>query len=184
MTLIKSISGIRGIIGDGLTPPEIVRFTSSYAALIRRGTGKKRLRIVVGRDGRVSGKMVSAMVCSTLMSCGADVTDLGLATTPTVEMAVTGLKADGGIIITASHNPAQWNALKLLNGRGEFLSASEGAEILEIADGNGYEFAAYSELGGYEEDKKQLAFHHQSLFLLSIREQARKCLHFSGDQDE
>jgi phosphomannomutase len=159
MTLIKSISGIRGVIGDGLFPAEIVRFTSSYATYIKMITGKRHLKIIVGRDARVSGQMVSAMVSSTLMSCGADVTDLGLATTPTVELAVTGLMADGGIIITASHNPAQWNALKLLNSQGEFLSAEDGMKILEIADNNRFDYSGYLDLGTYQEDRKQLPCH-------------------------
>jgi phosphomannomutase len=168
MTLIKSISGIRGIIGDGLTPAEITRFTSAYAELIKIQSGKSRLKIIVGRDARVSGKMMSAMVCSTLMSCGADVTDIGLATTPTVEMAVTGLGADGGIIITASHNPAQWNALKLLNAKGEFLSASEGEQILELAEKNEFRYASYSELGSYQEDHDQLKIHIDRILSLPL----------------
>jgi phosphomannomutase len=159
MTLIKSISGIRGIIGDGLTPNEILKFTSAYAAYIKVLSGKERPKIVIGRDARVSGKMVSAMVSSTLMSCGADVVDLGLATTPTVEIAVPGTGADGGIIITASHNPAQWNALKLLNGKGEFLSAADGAKILELAESDTFGYAGYLNLGDYFEDNQQLELH-------------------------
>lgn len=159
MTLIKSISGIRGIIGDGLTPAEIVQFTSAYAAFISESAGKQAIHIVVGRDARVSGQMVSAMVCSTLMSSGADVTDLGLATTPTVEMAVTDLKADGGIILTASHNPAQWNALKLLNAKGEFLSAADGKKILDIVDKGSFTYADYLHVGTYRLDSTQLDKH-------------------------
>jgi phosphomannomutase len=159
MTLIKSISGIRGIIGDGLTPAEIVRFTSAYASYIKIISGKQHLKIVVGRDARVSGQMVSSMVCSTLMSCSTDVTDLGLATTPTVEMAVAGMGADGGIIITASHNAAQWNALKLLNSKGEFLSGADGQRILEIAGKDEIDFADYLSLGTYSENKNQLSLH-------------------------
>jgi phosphomannomutase len=168
MTLIKSISGIRGIIGDGLTPAEIVRFTSAYAAFIKMSSGKTRLKIVVGRDARVSGQMVSAMVCSTLMGCGADVTDLGLATTPTVEMAVTDLEADGGVIITASHNPAQWNALKLLNSSGEFLSAAEGEKILEIAEGNDFSYPGYLEVGKYSWQNDQLDKHIRKILALPL----------------
>lgn len=159
MTLIKSISGIRGIVGDGLTPVEIVKFTAAYAAHMKAISGKDRLKIVVGRDARVSGRMVAASVCSTLMSCSADVIDLGLATTPTVEMAVTGAGADGGIIITASHNPAQWNALKLLNGKGEFLSAEDGSKILSLADSNLLEFASFMDIGTYREEKDGLNDH-------------------------
>jgi phosphomannomutase len=168
MTLIKSISGIRGIVGDGLTPAEIVQFTSAYSAYIKMISGKERLRIIVGRDARVSGQMVSAMVCSTLMSCGADVTDLGLATTPTVEMAVTGCGADGGIILTASHNPAQWNALKLLDSKGEFLSADAGKKILEIAENNKFTYADYLNVGSYSWDNTQLDLHIKKILDLPL----------------
>jgi len=168
MTLIKSISGIRGIVGDGLTPAEIVKFTSAYATYIKMISGKKHLKIVVGRDARVSGKMVSAMVSSTLMSCGADVTDLGLATTPTVEMAVTGTGADGGVIITASHNPAQWNALKLLNSKGEFLSAADGQKIIDLAERNEFVFADYLNLGTYQLDEEQLHQHIHKILELPL----------------
>jgi phosphomannomutase len=168
MTLIKSISGIRGIIGDGLTPAEITGFTSAYATFIKSASGKSRLKIVVGRDARVSGQMVSAMVASTLMSCSADVVDLGMATTPTVEMAVTDLDADGGIIITASHNPAQWNALKLLNNRGEFLSAADGDTILQIAAGADFNYASFMEIGSYTEDKDHLRKHIEKIIALPL----------------
>lgn len=168
MTLIKSISGIRGIIGDGLTPAELVRFTSAYVSFIRKVSGKNHLKIVVGRDARVSGRMVSSMVCSTLMSCSADAVDLGMATTPTVEMAVVNLQADGGIIITASHNPVQWNALKLLNSEGEFLSAAQGQEILEIAAGNDFQYADYSTLGTYKENYDQLNSHIRRILDLPL----------------
>ncbi len=137
MTLIKSISGIRGTIGgepgDNLTPIDVVKFTSAYAAFIRNAAGGRRIKVVVGRDARLSGEMVDKLVQGTLMGCGADVVDVGLCTTPGVEMAVTHYKADGGIIITASHNPRQWNALKLLDSSGEFLSGADGAEILKTA---------------------------------------------------
>lgn len=168
MTLIKSISGIRGIIGDGLTPAEIIKFTSAYAVFIKSITGKKRLKIVVGRDARVSGRMVSAMVSSTLMSCSADVTDLGLATTPTVEMAVTATGADGGIIITASHNPAQWNALKLLDSKGEFLSADDGQKILDWAEKNEFGYADYLNIGTYQQDENQLIHHISKILELPL----------------
>ena len=137
MTLIKSISGIRGTIGgpegDNLTPLDILRFTSAYAAWLHGETGGKRAKVVVGRDARISGEMVNNIVEGTLLGCGIDVINVGLCTTPGVEMAVTHYGADGGIIITASHNPRQWNALKMLNGKGEFLNAAEGNKILEIA---------------------------------------------------
>jgi len=168
MTLIKSISGIRGIIGDGLSPAEIIKFTSAYAAYIKMISGKKHLKIIIGRDARVSGKMVSAMVSSTLMSCSADVTDLGLATTPTVEMAVISAGADGGIIITASHNPAQWNALKLLNSNGEFLSAADGQKILDLAENGKFEFADYLNLGTYQQDDDQLIQHIDRILKLPL----------------
>jgi phosphomannomutase len=151
MTLIKSISGIRGTIGgqpgEGLSPIDIVKFTASYLAFLQNSNPNKKLKIVVGRDARISGEMVSSLVTGTLMGMGADVVDVGLSTTPTVEIAVPVLKADGGIILTASHNPKQWNALKLLNERGEFLSAAEGETILEIAEVGSYNFAEVEKLG-------------------------------------
>ena len=137
MALISSISGIRGTIGgrsdEGLSPIATVKFTAAYAAFIRESTGVKRPRIVIGRDARLSGGALLRVVSGTLLSCGCDVTDIGLATTPTTEMAVTGLGAQGGIIITASHNPMNWNALKLLNHEGEFLSDKEGHDVLKRA---------------------------------------------------
>lgn len=151
MTLIKSISGIRGTIGGkpgtALTPLDVVKFTASYARWLRESTGNKRCRVVVGRDARISGEMVRSLVCATLSGMGIDVVDLGLATTPTTEIAVTGEGADGGIILTASHNPKQWNALKLLNGKGEFLSAKDGATILQYAEEENFCFAEVDELG-------------------------------------
>ena len=136
MTLIKSISGIRGTIGgqpgEGLSPLDIVKFTSSYAKFIKTKTDRKT--IVVGRDARISGEMVNHIVCGTLMAMGFDVLNIGLATTPTTEMAVMQSKSAGGIILTASHNPKQWNALKLLNDKGEFLSAAVGEQILVLAE--------------------------------------------------
>ena len=152
MTLIKSISGIRGTIGgptgDTLNPLDIVKFTSAYATFIKTqgGTGK---RIVVGRDARISGEMVRQTVCGTLMGMGLDVLDIGLATTPTTELAVTMNECIGGIIITASHNPRQWNALKLLNKRGEFLTAQDGNEVLRLAEEAQFEYADVDGLGSY-----------------------------------
>ena len=149
MSLIKSISGIRGTIGgkpgDGLSPLDVVKFTAAYAAFIRK-TAKSNL-IVVGRDARMSGSMVKNLVTSTLSGMGFDVCDIDLATTPTTELAVTGENADGGIIITASHNPKQWNALKLLNADGEFLSKKDGEEVLAIAESEDFDFATVEKLG-------------------------------------
>jgi phosphomannomutase len=151
MTLIKSISGIRGTIGgdpgDGLTPLDIVKFASAYAAWIKEFSDKPGLKVVLGRDARVSGEMVETLVSGALMGMGVDVLNLGLATTPTVEIAVSMEKADGGIILTASHNPGQWNALKLLNGRGEFISAAEGQRILDIIEEGKYDYAPVENLG-------------------------------------
>ena len=156
MTLIKSISGIRGTIGgrsgDTLNPLDIVKFTSAYATFIRKSTPEGSNKIVVGRDARISGEMVKNVVCGTLMGMGFDVVNIGLATTPTTELAVTMCGADGGIIITASHNPRQWNALKLLNNKGEFLTAQDGAEVLSIAEKEDFDFADVDALGKYTED--------------------------------
>ena len=138
MTLIKSISGIRGTIGgdagDNLTPLDVVKFTTAYARLIAERNPGRKLTIVIGRDARISGEMVANLVEGTLLGCGVDVVNVGLCTTPGTELAVTAHKADGGIIITASHNPRQWNALKLLNGEGEFLSDAEGKRVLAMAE--------------------------------------------------
>jgi len=151
MTLIKSISGIRGTIGgppgEGLSPVDIVKYAASYATWCRKTSGKKRPVVVTGRDARISGEMVSALVTATLNGMGCEVVNIGLATTPTTEIAVTEEKADGGIILTASHNPKQWNALKLLNANGEFLNAAEGAEILEIAETGIFDFSDVNGLG-------------------------------------
>lgn len=151
MSLIKSISGIRGTIGgvqgEGLSAVDIVKFASAYAAFIRKTTTKTSNVIVVGRDARLSGSMVSSLVCGALESMGFDVVNIGLASTPTTEIAVTEEGACGGIIITASHNPAQWNALKLLNEKGEFLNDAEGKEVLRLAETGEYEFAGVYELG-------------------------------------
>lgn len=157
MTLIKSISGIRGTIGghtgDTLNPLDIVKFTTAYATFIRKSRGEKSTgKIVVGRDARISGDMVRNVVCGTLMGTGFDVIDIGLATTPTTELAVRMAGADGGIIITASHNPRQWNALKLLNSEGEFLSKDDGNEVLAIADSEAFDYADVDALGRYTSD--------------------------------
>ena len=156
MTLIKSISGIRGTIGgcagDTLNPLDIVKFTSAYATLIRKSRLNGSNKIVVGRDARISGDMVKSVVCGTLMGMGYDVVNIGLATTPTTELAVRWSGADGGIIITASHNPRHWNALKLLNNEGEFLTASEGAEVLDIAEREDFDYADVDHLGRYSDD--------------------------------
>lgn len=152
MPLIKSISGFRGTIGGrpdaGLTTVDIVKLTSSFVCLIRR-SGIQRPRIVVGRDGRLSGTMVNQLVCGNLQAMGADVVDIGLSTTPTVEVAVTEMKADGGVILTASHNPREWNALKLLNNKGEFISREDGEWLLEKASSDDYEFSEIDEIGSY-----------------------------------
>ncbi len=153
MTLIKSISGIRGTVGgsvgDSLTPLDVVKFTSAYAKmLIDANSDKKdKLKVVVGRDARLSGAMVDSIVCGTLCACGIDVVNAGLASTPTVEMAVVFEGADGGIILTASHNPKQWNALKLLNSQGEFLNAAQGARLLEIAAAEDFPYCDVDNLG-------------------------------------
>ena len=156
MTLIKSISGIRGTIGgqtgDTLNPLDIVKFTTAYATIIRRTSPVRSNKIVVGRDARISGEMVKNIVCGTLMGMGFDVVDIGLASTPTTEVAVTMEGADGGIILTASHNPRQWNALKLLNEKGEFLNKAEGEEVLRIAEAEDFEYADVDHMGHYRQD--------------------------------
>ena len=149
MTLIKSISGIRGTIGgqagEGLTPLDIVKFTSAFGAWAVARSGLKI--IVVGRDARISGSMVNSLVIGTLQGLGINVIDLGLSTTPTVEIAVPAEKAAGGIVITASHNPKQWNALKLLNADGEFINDTDGKEVLEIAEQGTFKYAEVNDLG-------------------------------------
>ncbi|QZT35688.1 phosphoglucosamine mutase [Halosquirtibacter xylanolyticus] len=155
MTLIKSISGIRGTIGgqagEGLSPLDVVKFTASYSTFMQSQAGDKKMTIVVGRDARISGEMVNSLVVGTLMGMGVDVVNIGLATTPTTELAVTAEKADGGIILTASHNPKQWNALKLLNADGEFLNDKAGKEILAIAENEAFTFAEVDDLGQVSE---------------------------------
>ena len=172
MTLIKSISGIRGTIGghtgDTLNPLDIVKFTTAYATFIRRKGQGTSNKIVVGRDARISGEMVKNVVCGTLMGMGYDVLNIGLATTPTTELAVRMSGADGGIIITASHNPRQWNALKLLNCEGEFLTAADGAEVLAIAEREDFEYADIDHLGKYIEDNSFDQRHIDSVLALSL----------------
>ncbi|WP_167619524.1 phosphoglucosamine mutase [Maribellus sediminis] len=171
MTLIKSISGIRGTIGgkpgEGLSPLDVVKFTASYATWAKEKSGKAAITVVVGRDARISGEMVSSLVVATLSGMGCAVVNIGLATTPTTEIAVTEEKADGGIILTASHNPKQWNALKLLNASGEFLNAEEGARILEIAEAEDFSFAEVDDLGAITE-KDYTDFHVQHVLNLDL----------------
>lgn len=168
MSLIKSISGIRGTIGgatgDTLNPLDIVKFTTAYAKFIPKKSGC----IVVGRDGRISGEMVRSVVCGTLMGCGFDVRDIGYATTPTTELAVRMSGADGGIIITASHNPRHWNALKLLNAEGEFLSAADGAQVLEYAEKEDFNYADVDGLGKYIKDETFDDKHIESVKALKL----------------
>ncbi|HNP17363.1 MAG TPA: phosphoglucosamine mutase [Fulvivirga sp.] len=170
MTLIKSISGIRGTIGgkpgENLTPLDIVKFSAAYGKWAVNNSGKSK--IVIGRDARISGPMVNGLVTNTLIGMGIDVVDLGLSTTPTVEIAVPLEDAAGGIIITASHNPIQWNALKLLNDKGEFISANDGAEVLKIADANDYDFAEVLELGKLTEDNSYIDKHIAQILALEL----------------
>ncbi|MBE9465281.1 phosphoglucosamine mutase [Dyadobacter subterraneus] len=171
MTLIKSISGIRGIIGgksgDALTPIDVVKFAAAYGTWLRR-TNTQNLKVVIGRDARLSGEMVSRLVAGTLQGVGLHVIDLGLSTTPTVEIAVTMEGAAGGIILTASHNPIQWNALKLLNHEGEFISEEEGTEILRIADEEDFLFPDVKKLGSYKSDDTYLQKHIDHVLSLSL----------------
>lgn len=172
MTLIKSISGIRGTIGghtgDTLNPLDIVKFTTAYATFMKRNAKSGTGKIVVGRDARISGEMVKDIVCGTLMGMGYDVVNIGLATTPTTELAVSMLKADGGIIITASHNPRQWNALKLLNAQGEFLTKADGNEVLKIAEEEDFEYADVDHLGHYSEDNSFNQKHIDNVLALQL----------------
>jgi phosphomannomutase len=172
MTLIKSISGIRGTIGgeisENLTPIDVVKFTSAYAQFIKNRSNKSKIKIVIGRDARLSGEMVSNLVSGTLIGMGVEVIDLGLSTTPTVEIAVPMEHADGGIIITASHNPKQWNALKLLNEKGEFISGSEGEELINIADDGNYSFSEVDDLGTYSKDDTYLHKHINAVLDLEL----------------
>lgn len=173
MTLIKSISGIRGTIGgptgDTLNPLDIVKFTTAYATFMKRGAkGEGRNKIVVGRDARISGDMIRNVVCGTLMGMGLDVIDIDLATTPTTELAVRWTGALGGIIITASHNPRQWNALKLLNGEGEFLTKDDGNEVLSIAEKEDFDYADVDSLGSYTRDDSFNQRHIESVLDLKL----------------
>lgn len=172
MSLIKSISGIRGTIGGqvntNLTPIDTVKFAAAYGMWLKNHTNKKELTVILGRDARISGKMVSSLVANTLVGLGINVTDIGLSTTPTVELAVMLDAADGGIIITASHNPKQWNALKLLNHKGEFLSALDGEEVLGIAESDGYVFAEVDDLGKYHKKANYINKHIQEVLNLKL----------------
>ncbi len=173
MSLIKSISGIRGTIGGqvgtNLTPIDAVKFASAYGSwLLKRNPNKAKLTVVIGRDARISGKMVSSLVANTLVGLGINVIDLGLSTTPTVEVAVPIEKADGGIILTASHNPKQWNALKLLNEKGEFLNGEEGQKILEIAESDDFLFAEVDDLGTYTKNTTYIEKHIDEVLNLEL----------------
>jgi phosphomannomutase len=167
MALIKSISGIRGTIGgkagEGLSPLDVVKYSAAYGEWILRANDKRQARIIIGMDARPSGGTINKIVSATLNAMGIDVLDLGLATTPTVELAVTSEKASGGIILTASHNPVQWNALKLLNADGEFVSSGDGAEILAIAENMDYSFASWDRLGKVERDN---SYHRRHIDML------------------
>lgn len=170
MTLIKSISGIRGTIGgsvnENLTPVDAVKFAAAYGTWLMKRNEK--VKVVIGRDARLSGEMISNLVASTLIGLGIDVIDLGLSTTPTVEVAVPMEKAQGGIILTASHNPKQWNALKLLNEKGEFISGEDGAEVLSIAESESFEFASVDELGKLSHNNTYLQKHIDAVLALPI----------------
>lgn len=170
MTLIKSISGIRGTIGgrsgEALTPLDVVKFTAAYGAWLKSNNGPTK--VAVGRDARPSGELINRMVTSTLQGMGIDVIDLGLTTTPTVEMAVIAEKAGGGIIITASHNPIQWNALKLLNRNGEFISAEDGARVLQLAESEDFEFSEVKKIGRYRYDNSYLQRHIEAIVALPL----------------
>lgn len=172
MSLIKSISGIRGTIGgrvdDNLTPVDVVKFTSAFGTWLQKNNNKKDLTLVIGRDARISGAMVNSLVTATLQGLGINVVDLGLSTTPTVEVMVPELNADGGIILTASHNPKQWNALKLLNDKGEFITGKDGAEVLEIAEKEDFNFAEVDDLGTYETKTDAFEIHIQKILDLPM----------------
>jgi phosphomannomutase len=170
VTLIKSISGIRGTIGgkvgENLTPVDIIKYTAAYGTWVLRK--KAAAKVVIGRDARISGEMVSALVCATLEGLGIDVVDLGLSTTPTVEIAVPAEGASGGIILTASHNPVQWNALKLLNEKGEFISGKDGEDVLRIAENEDFEFAQVTKLGKYEKKSGYIQKHIDEILKLPL----------------
>lgn len=181
MTLIKSISGIRGTIGggvdDNLTPIDAVKFASAYGTWLKSSVGKEKVKVVVGRDARISGEMIHNLVQYTLVGLGIDVIDLGLSTTPTVEVAVPLEKADGGIILTASHNPKQWNALKLLNNKGEFLDAKDGSEILALANASDFHFADVDSLGSITQNDAYIDIHIDEVLALPLvnAEAIREC---------
>ena len=172
MSLIKSISGIRGTIGgkvgDNLTPLDVVKFASAFGSWLQNKKKRQSLTLIIGRDARISGQMVSSLVSATLQGLGINVVDLGLSTTPTVEVMVPELGADGGIILTASHNPKQWNALKLLNEKGEFINAQDGAEVLEIAEKEDFSFAEVDNLGKYETRNDAFDIHIQKILDLPM----------------
>lgn len=172
MSLIKSISGIRGTIGgkvdDNLTPVDVVKFTAAFGTWLQRNKNRKDLTLVIGRDARISGAMVNSLVTATLQGLGINVVDLGLSTTPTVEVMVPELNADGGIILTASHNPKQWNALKLLNEKGEFINGENGSEVLSIAANEDFEFAEVDDLGKYETRDDAFDIHIQKILDLPM----------------
>jgi phosphomannomutase len=172
MTLIKSISGIRGTIGghvgDNLTPIDAVKFAAAYGTFLKKNLNKAQIKVVIGRDARISGPMIHHLVMQTLVGLGIDVIDLGLSTTPTVEMAVPLENADGGIILTASHNPKQWNALKLLNQKGEFLNGEEGAKILDIAEAADFQFADVDSLGQITDNDAYMDIHIDEVLNLSL----------------
>lgn len=172
MTLIKSISGIRGTIGgktgDNLTPVDAVKFASAYGTWLKKHSGKDKVTVVIGRDARISGPMIHNLVMNTLVGLGINVVDLGLSTTPTVEVAVPLEKADGGIILTASHNPKQWNALKLLNEKGEFLSGADGAEILKIAEAEAFDFSDVDNLGEVTQNDAYMDIHIDEVLNLPL----------------
>ena len=172
MALIKSISGIRGTIGgdvgNNLTPVDTVKFAAAYGMWLKNEEKKDNLKVILGRDARISGKMVSSLVGNTLVGLGIDVVDVGLSTTPTVEVGVTLENADGGIIITASHNPKQWNALKLLNSKGEFLNAEAGAEVLKIAENDNFNFVDVMKLGRFMKQKNLIQKHIKEVLNLDL----------------
>ena len=175
MTLIKSISGIRGTIGgkpgDNLTPIDAVKYAAAYGSWVKQQRNKENYRVVVGRDARISGDMIQQLVMNTLIGLGIHVVDVGLSTTPTVEMAVTLEHADGGIILTASHNPKQWNALKLLNAKGEFLNAAAGQEILDIAEKDNFQFAEVDDLGEISKNEAYIDIHIDEILELDLVDQ-------------
>ena len=172
MALIKSISGIRGTIGgkvnDNLTPLDVVKFTSAFCSWLQNNKNKKDLTLIIGRDARISGQMVSSLVTATLQGLGIHVIDLGLSTTPTVEVMVPELNADGGIILTASHNPKQWNALKLLNEKGEFINGKDGAEVLALAESEDFNYAEVDDLGKYETRNDGFDIHIKKILQLPM----------------